>query len=71
MMFYENAKAIVHSHEYDIDFFGIVSRVLQRNKSTPYLFIIFLDKIVQALVCQIKDFSALKKGKKRTISHRN
>ena len=41
MILYDNTKAIVCSLDGDIDFFDIVTAVLQWDTLAPYLFIIY------------------------------
>ena len=66
MMLYKNMKTMVHSPDGNTDFFDVVSGVLQRNTLEPFIFIIYLDYVLQTSIDLIKesDFS-LKKKKKR------
>ena len=73
MMLYKNLKAMDHSPYRDIDFFNIVTGVLQGDTLEPYLFIICLDYVLWISINLIKEngFRLKKKGKKQTISFRN
>ena len=64
MMLYKNTKVKVHSPDGDTDFFDIVSGVLQRDASTPYLFIICLDYILRTSIDLMKENDYSDKVKK-------
>ena len=52
----------------ETDFFDIVAGVLQVDISAPYLFIIYLDYVLQTSVDLMNEYSfTLKKGKKQAI----
>ena len=64
-------KAKVCSPDRDTDFFDIVSGVLQGDTLAPYLFIIYLDYILQTLIGLMKENGFTIKSKKQMIPHRN
>ena len=69
---HKNIKAMVCSLDEDTDFFGIVAGVLQRDTLVLYLFIIYLDYILQTLIDLITENGfILKKSKKQMIPCRN
>ena len=43
MMLYKYPKAVVHSLDWDMDFFDKVAGVFKGDESVPYLFILCLD----------------------------
>ena len=47
LMLYKNQKVKVRSSDGDVDFFDIVAGVLQEDTLAPYLFIIYLDCVLQ------------------------
>ena len=55
MMLYKNTKAIVCSPNGDTDFFDIVAGVLQGDTLAPYLFIIYLDNVLQISIDLMKE----------------
>ena len=66
MMLYKNTKAMVYLPDGDMDFFGIVSEVLQRDTLALFLFIINLAYILQTSIDLIKENGfSLKKKKAR------
>ena len=74
MMLYKNLKELVSSPDDDTEFFDIVTGFLRGDTLAPYMFIICLDYIFSILIDLKKKenvFTLKKKGKKRTISHRN
>ena len=50
MMLYKNMKAMMCSPDGDIDFFDIVTGVLQGDTLAPYLFILCLDYVYQTSI---------------------
>ena len=64
MMLYKNMKAMVCSSDSDTDFFDSVTAVLQGDILVPYLFMIYLDYILQTSIDQIKE-NSLTLGKAR------
>ena len=54
MIHYINMKAAVHSPDGNMDFFDIVATVLQGDTLAPYLFMIYLDYVLQTLTDIIK-----------------
>ena len=77
MMQYKNMKVNVCSLDGDIDFFEIIVGVLQGDTLPPYLFIIYLDYVLQTLIDLIKEngFTLEKARSKRhptqTITYTN
>ena len=66
MMFYKTTKAMVDPPAGNAYFFDIVAGVLQGYTSAPYLFIIYLDYVLQTPVDLIKENGfTLKKGKQK------
>ena len=62
MMIYKNTKTLVNSPDGNSDFFDIVTGVLQGDTLTPFLFIIYVDFVLQTLIDLIKENdSTLKK----------
>ena len=69
MIFYWNMKVKVRSSDGDTDFFDIVAGVLQGDMLAPYLFIIYLDYILQTLIDLIKENGfTLKRARSRRYS---
>ena len=62
-MRYRNTKVKIRSLDGGTDFFNIVARVLQGD--TPYLFIIYLDYVLQTSIDLIKCDAKLTKIPKR------
>ena len=54
-MLYKDTKAMVCSPDGDIDFFDIVTRVLQGDTLASFLFIICLDYILQISIDLMKE----------------
>ena len=54
IMLYKNTKAMVRSPDGDTDFLDIVSGVLQGDRLTSYLFIIYRDYVLQTSIDLIK-----------------
>ena len=66
-MLYKDTKAMVCSPDGDTDFFDIVAGVLQGDILVTYLFIIYLDYVLQTLIDLIKENGfTLKKKKARS-----
>ena len=55
MMLYKNVKAMVCSPDGDADFFDIVTGVLQGDTLAPYMFIIYLDYVLNMSIDLIKE----------------
>ena len=55
MMLFRNTKVKVSSPDGDIDYFDIVSGVLQGDILAPYLFIICLDYMLRTSIDKIKE----------------
>ena len=65
MMLYKNTKVKVCSLDVDTDSCNIVAGVLQGNTLASFLFIIYLDYVLQTLIDLMKENGfTLKKGKK-------
>ena len=67
MMLYRNTKVKVHSADGDIDYFDIVSGVLQEDTLAPYLCIIDLDYVLKTSLDKIKE-NGFKLTKERSRS---
>ena len=69
MMLYKNTKVKLRSPDGDIDYFGIVAGVLQRNTLAPYLFIICLDFTLRTSIDLMKEngFKLAKERSRRYI----
>ena len=67
MMLYRNTKVKVRSPNGDTDYFDIVKNVPQGNTLAPYLFIIFLDKVLRTSIDKMKEngFKLTKERSKR------
>ena len=66
MMLCKNTKAMVYSPDGDTNFFDIITKVLQRNTLTSYLFIICMDYILWTSIDLIKENGfMLKKARSR------
>ena len=68
MMLYKNMKAMIHSPVGNIDFFNIVTGVLQGEILAAHLFMLWLLNVNSS---NKRKWFHFKKGKKQTISHRN
>ena len=55
MMLYKNTKIKVRSPDGDIDYFDIVTVVMQRDTLTPYMFIIYRDYELWRLIDLMKE----------------
>ena len=64
-LLYKNMKAMVCSLDGDTDFFDLVSRGFQGNTATSFLFIIYLDYVLQTSRDLMKKWSHTKKEKNR------
>ena len=66
MMLYKNTKAITHSLDVNINFFHIVTEVLQGDTLVLYLLIICQDYVLRTAIDLIKENSfTLKKTRSR------
>ena len=67
MMLYKNMKAIVCSCNEDTDFFDIVPGVLQGDALVSYLFMLYLNYILQTSIDLVKEngFTLKKKTRSR------
>ena len=65
---YRNTKVKVRSPDGDIEYFDIVSGVLQGDTLAPYLFIICLDYVLRTSIDKIRE-SGFKLTKKRSRRH--
>ena len=61
MILYKNTKPTVHSPDGDIDYFDIVTGVLQGETLAPFLFIICLNYILQTSINLLKENYCTKK----------
>ena len=69
MMLYKNTKVKVRSPNGDIDFFDIVTGVLQGDTLVPYLFIICLDYALRTSIDLMKENGfTLEKARSRRYS---
>ena len=69
IMLYKNTKAKVCSPNGNTDIFDLITGVLQINTLAPYLFIIYLDYMLQMLIDIINENGfKFKKRKKQIIS---
>ena len=55
LMLYKNMKAMVRSFDGDIDFFDVVTGILQEDLLTPFLFIICLNNVLQTSIDLIRE----------------
>ena len=55
MMLYRNTKVKVRSLDGDINYFDIVTGVLQGDTLAPYLFILCLDNVLRTSIDKIKE----------------
>ena len=65
MMLYKNMKVKVHLPDGDTDYFDILVGVLQEDRLTPYLFIIWLDYVLRMPVDLMKE-NGFKLAKERS-----
>ena len=70
MIFYTNMKDKVRSRDGHTDFFDIVAGVLQWDTLDPYLFIIYIDYILQISIDLMKENGFSLKKKKNARSRR-
>ena len=68
MMLYKNTRIMVHSSDGDINFFDIVTGVLQGDTLTLYMFITCLDYVLRTSIDLIKYFHAKKRQEADDVS---
>ena len=70
---YRNTKVKVHSPDRDTEYFDIAAGILQGDTLAPFLFIIFLDKVLRTSIDKIKEngFELTKKRSRRHTAKTN